>query len=260
MNKKFKFFLSSLFLSILFFVILFLPYGWHYLGVVLLFVLTVLVYWLALKVLRYKSFRLKGMMVLLPAGFVVGSSLFLGLLYLSLFFKVFLALFFGVVIYVIFLVENIFLVAIGYKTVPLYRAAYTVSLILLLLTAFFLFDSVLSFRVGCYFNAFSVFLVSLALYAYQFWAITIGLPDDGKSKSLAYVWIPALLMGELALVFSFWPVGIFKGSIYLVFFIYIVSGLLQAELRGRLFKKTWLGLVWVFVAVVLGILMATKWG
>jgi len=259
-NKKFKFFLSSLFLSILFFAILFLPYEWHYLGVVLLFVLTVLIYWLVFKVLRYKSWRLKGMMVLLPAGFVVGLSLFAGLLSFSLLSRMLLSLFFGVVLYVVFLVENIFLVAIGYKTVPLYRSAYTVSLMLLLLTAFFLFDSVLSFRMEYYFNVLFVFLVSLALYAYQFWAITIELSDDGKNKSLAYVWVPALLMGELALVFSFWPVGIFKGSIYLVFFIYIISGLLQAELRGRLFKKTWLGLAWVFVAVVLGILVATKWG
>ncbi|MBU1089053.1 hypothetical protein KKC08_01475 [Patescibacteria group bacterium] len=260
MNKKTRFFLSSFFLSVLFFVVLSLPYNWHYFGVALLSILTIFVYWLSLKVWSYKSWRLRWMMVLLPAGFVIGLSLFLGLLSLSLFSRVFLVLFFGFILNTIFLVENIFLVAIGYKTVPLYRTAYTVSLVLVLLTAFFLFDSILSFRMSYYLNAFFVSLVSCILYAYQFWVITIELPDDGKNKSLAYVWIPALLMGELALIFSFWPVGIFKGSIYLVSFIYIVFGLLQAEIRGRLFKKTWMGLAWVFVALVLGMLVVTKWG
>jgi hypothetical protein len=57
------------------------------------------------------------------------------------------------------------------------------------------------------------------------------------------------------LVLSFWPVGIFKGSIYLVMTVYIISGLMHAELRDRLFKKTWLIFIWVGVATILGIIL-----
>jgi hypothetical protein len=66
--------------------------------------------------------------------------------------------------------------------------------------------------------------------------------------------VPSVITSEIALVLGFLPVGIFKGSIYLVMVVYIISGLLQADLRERLFKRTWLVFVWVGVATILGIL------
>jgi len=63
----------------------------------------------------------------------------------------------------------------------------------------------------------------------------------------------------LALVFSFWPVNIFKGSIYLVSAVYVLSGLIEADIRGRLFRKTWLMFSWIGAAIVLGILLVTRW-
>jgi hypothetical protein len=74
-----------------------------------------------------------------------------------------------------------------------------------------------------------------------------------------YVWVPSILMAELAMVLSFWPTGIFKGSIYLVSVIYILSGLIQADLRDRLFRRVWLQYMWVGVAVVAAALLITKW-
>jgi len=101
----------------------------------------------------------------------------------------------------------------------------------------------------------------MLLFLYQFWAIAIELPDDGKSKSIsAYVIVPSIVMAELALIFSFWPVGIFKGSVYLVSVFYIILGLLQADIRERLFKRTWTGLLWVALAVLIGVVGMTSWG
>jgi len=260
LNKKVRFLTASLFLSLFFFLLLLVPYSWRYQALLLLSFLTAMVYWWSLRLLFSNGWFLKMMVVLLPLSLIIGLSLFLAMLSLSLFFKLLFAVFIAFLFYVIFLVENIFLVAIGYKTVPLYRSAYTVSLILVLLTAFFLFDSLFSFRFMYYWNAFGVLLISLVLFSYQFWAIRIELSDDGSDKSMAYVWVPALIMAELAMVFSFWPVGIFKGSVYLVSFIYIISGLMQAEIRDRLFKKTWKSLLWVLGSLVMAMLVATKWG
>ena len=66
-------------------------------------------------------------------------------------------------------------------------------------------------------------------------------------------------MTELALAWSFWPVGIFKGSVYLVSVIFVLSGLMQAEIRERLFKRTWLTQMWIGAAIVAACVLVTNW-
>ena len=128
-----------------------------------------------------------------------------------------------------FLVENVFLVAIGFRTPPLYRAAYTVGLILLLLSSFFLFNSLFSFKFNYWLNMILVFIISAVIFLYIFFSVTIELPDDGKDKNIwYYVLVPSILTAEMALALSFWPTGIFKGSIYLVMIVYILSSLIHA--------------------------------
>ena len=153
-----------------------------------------------------------------------------------------------------------FLVAIGFRTPPLYRAAYTIGLMIMLMSAFFLFNSLFSFKFVYWLNAVIVFFLSCLLFLYLFFSVTIELSDDGKDKNIwAYVLVPSLLASELAFVFSFLPVGIFKGSMYLVVFCYVVSGLLHAQLRERLFKKTWSNFVWIGLAFFLAILVTISW-
>lgn len=252
--------MSSLLSAFGFFLLITLPYESHYYGLFAGIVLISVCFWFGLGIIFEKDWFNKMMSTILPVCFFVGSGLFVALLPLNMVGSLFLSVLFGVVCYVIFLVENVFLVAIGYKTVPLYRAAYTVSLIILLLCSFLLFNSVFSFRFNYGINMLLVFLVSILVYLYQFWAIAIELPDDGRGKNIiVYVLVPALLMAELSLVFSFWPVGIFKGSIYLVSAIYVLSGLLQADIRDRLFKRTWLSNIWIGVAILLGVVIMTRW-
>ena len=160
-----------------------------------------------------------------------------------------------------FLAENVFLVAIGYRTVPLYRAAYTVSLILLLLVSFFVFNSLFSFKLPFWGNMLATAFLGLLIFAYQYWAVAIELPDDGKEKGKwPYILVPTVFLAEFAGVLSFWPVGIFKGSIYLVAVIYAISGLLQAEIRDRLFRGVILSYGYIGVAIVLAAILATSWG
>ena len=200
------------------------------------------------------------MSIILPVGFFIGFGLFAALLpqtFLTIFLT---SIFFGIMCYVMFLVENVFIVSIGYRTPPLYRAAYTVGLVLLLLAAFFLFDSLFSFKLIYWLNSILVFIISMFLFMYVFYSVTIELSDDGKEKNfMAYTLVPAFFMSQLGLVLSFWPVGIFKGSIYLVAAVYVLSGLLQLDLRDRLFKKSSTIFTWISVAVILGIILTTNW-
>jgi hypothetical protein len=260
MSKRFKYFISSLFSALGFFMFISLPYESRYFGLMAGVVLVIFCFWFGLGIIFEKSFYTRLMAILLPACFFVGFGMFVAFLPYNALVAVLLSVFFGFVLYVLFLVENVFLVAIGFKTVPLYRAAYTVSLIVMLLAAFFMFNSLYSFRLNFIWNMVWVFLISTLLFLYQYWAIAIELPDDGKGKSLrSYVFVPALMLAELALVFSFWPTGIFKGSMYLVSVIYIISGLIQADIRDRLFKRVWMMYLWVGIAVISATVIITGW-
>lgn len=260
MNKRFKYFISSLFSALGFLLFISLPYDSRYFGLMAGMVLVVFCFWFGLGIIFDKDLYTRLMSVLLPVCFFVGFGMFGAFLPYSIALAIIMSLLFGIILYMLFLVENVFLVAIGFKTVPLYRAAYTVSLIILLFSSFFMFNSIFSFRLGFLWNGLWVLLVSLLIFLYQYWAIAIELPDDGKSKNIkAYVVIPAILMAELAMVFSFWPTGIFKGSIYLVSVIYVMSGLIQADIRDRMFRRTWLMYTWVGVAVILAVIVVTRW-
>lgn len=256
MSKKFRYLISSLLATVGFYFFLNLPYASYYYGLMVGLVLIVFCFWFGLGIVFDKSIYIRLMSAVMPVAFFVGFALFVMLLPQSLFLTLIYSLFFGIINYVMFLVENVFLVAIGFRTPPLYRAAYTVGLILLLLSSFFLFNSLFSFKLIYWLNMLLVFVVSMVIFLYVFFSVTIELPDDGKSKNVwYYILVPSLLMSELALVLSFWPVGIFKGSIYLVTIVYILSSLFQAELRDRLFKRTWQMFVWIGIAIILGIVL-----
>lgn len=260
MNKRFKYILSSVFSALGFYLFITLPYESRYYGLMAGMVLVIFCFWFGLGIIFDRNFNFRVMSVLLPTMFYLGFGLFIALLPFDAMGKFVISVFFGAIMYVVFLVENVFLVAVGYKTVPLYRAAYTVSFILSLLSAFFLFDSLFSFLPNFIVNFVVVFIITAVWFLYQFFSVTIELSTDGKTKNVwLNVLVPAWLVAQLALAFSFWPVGIFKGSVYLVSVMYVISSLMQADIRERLFKKTWLTFAWIGGAIGLGILLVTGW-
>lgn len=260
MSKKIRYLISSILSAIGFYFFISLPYDSHYYGLSVGVVLVAFCFWFGLGIIFEKSLYIRLMSVILPIGFFIGFGLFSALLPQNFLVTFLSSVIFGVIAYVIFLVENVFLVSIGNRTPPLYRAAYTVGFILWLLMSFFLFDSLFSFKFNYWINALGVFGVSFLVFLYLFYSVTIELPDDGENKNLWYYsLVPAFILSQLALVLSFWPVGIFKGSVYLVAIIYVLSSLIQLDLRDRLFKRSWLVFIWVFIAIILGIILTTNW-
>jgi len=260
MSKRIKYVISSLLAAFGFYFFISLPYESHYYGLLVGIVLIVFCFWFGLGVIFEPKFYVRLMSIVLPVSFYIGFALFVALIPQTFILTALFSIFFGLICYGIFLVENVFLVAIGFRTPPLYRAAYTVGLMIMLMSAFFLFNSLFSFKFIYWLNAIIVLLLSCLLFLYLFFSVTIELPDDGKDKSIvAYVLVPSILMAELAFVLSFLPVGIFKGSMYLVVFCYVLSGLLHAELRERLFKRTWINFVWIGIAFLLAMLVTISW-
>lgn len=261
MSKRLKYFISSAVGAVGFYLYLGLLVESRYYGLMLLLALITFCFWFGLGIIFDGNIDTKIMAALLPFLWTLGFGLFAVLLPTNWLNLLFLTIFFGAVLYAMFLAENVFLVAIGYRTVPLYRAAYTVSLILVLLVSFFVFNSLFSFNLPFWGNMLLTVFLGLLIFSYQYWAVAIELPDDGKEKGKwPYILIPTLLLTEFAGVLSFWPVGIFKGSIYLVVVIYTISGLLQAEIRDRLFRGVVLTYSYIGVAVVLAVILVTNWG
>lgn len=260
MDKRFKYLVSSLLSAAGFFYFISLPVESRYFGLMAGIVMSIFCFWFGLGIVFTNDFYTRMMSILLPSGFFVGFGMFVAMLPYSFLLSVVASAFFGLVYYVLFLVENVFLVAIGFKTVPLYRAAYTVSLIVLLMVSFFLFNSLYSFRLIYWANMLGVGIISLLLFMYQFWAVSIELPDDGKNKNKTdYVMVPSYITATMALALSFWPLGIFKSSVYLVSIIYILAGLIQADIKERLFKSVWVQFAWIGGGVVLAIMLTTGW-
>ena len=260
MSKRFKYLVSSIVSAVGFYLFLSLPYDFRYFGIMFGTVLIVFCFWFGLGVIFDRDLNNRIMTILLPLSFFLGFSLFSMILPISWWFSLILTLIFGTGIYLLFLVENVFWVAIGNRTPPLYRAAYTVSLIMLLVTSFLLFNSLYSFRLPFWANGLISAVIAAVLFLYQFWAVAIELPDDGEKKDRwGYVAIMAVILGELALALSFWSVGIFKWSIYLTFFVYVLATMISSEIKGRLFKSSWLFMLWVGIAGVIGMITMAGW-
>ncbi|MFA6518704.1 MAG: hypothetical protein WCV93_03615 [Candidatus Shapirobacteria bacterium] len=260
MSKRLKYVILSLILSLGFIFFVGLPYESRQYGVLVGLTLTVFCFWFGLGLIFSTDYWLRLWVVLLPLLLFLGFGMFVSLLGLEWWWNLGLTAIYGVINYFVFLAENVFMVALGFKTVPLYRAAYTISLVVLLLASFFLFNTILSYRWPFWINMLAVGGVGVVIFAYHFWSVAIELPDDGKDiEKWPFLLVPSWLLAELSLIFSFWPLGIFKGSMYLVVAIYLFSGLIWAEIRGRLFNKNWLMAAWMAGAALLSLLLVVEW-
>jgi hypothetical protein len=259
--KRIKYWAASILAALGFYLYLSLPFDSQIWGMMVGVVLMVFCFWFGMGIVFSPEVNLRLMVAVLPTLFYIGAGMFLALLPLGFWSQIILAGVFGVIAYVIFLVENVFLVSVGYKTVPLYRAAYTVGLILLLVSGFFLFNTMWSYRLVFWANLVISTVISTVIFWYHFKIVAIELADDGRSKNpWVYTLVPAWLVGQTALALSFWPLGIFKGSMYLVLVVYILCGLIQADLRERLFYRVILNYAWIGIAVIGGILWLSSWG
>lgn len=262
-HKRFRFLWWSAILALGFYGLQRLPYGWNYLGSLLGLIVVPICFLYGLKLGKINDLRSfsKGATLILPTAWFGGYALFVAMLPPRWWVWLLVSIIYGAVNYLIFLIENILLIAIGTRTPLLYRSAYTTGFIISLVSIFCLFNNLLSFKMGWWVNMIVGVAISMGWLAYHFWAVTIELSDDGASREKwVYIAVPALLIGQLTGVWSFWPTGIFKGSIYLTAVVYVIGSLLELELRGRLQRRQWVLFSWLGLGVFLGAILATSWG
>ncbi len=180
-------------------------------------------------------------LMILPTLFTVAITGYYFLLPVRWLTRIPAALFFGFIFYFLLLSQNIFNIS-SVRTIPLYRVASTVAFVLTILTASLLFNVVFSLKLDFLWNGLAVFLVSLPLILQIIWSIELeGLP----SFILVYSMILALIVGELAIALSFWPISLGMASVVLTSVLYITLGIGSDHLRERLNR----GVIIEYVAV-----------
>jgi hypothetical protein len=255
MSKRKKFIITSLVLSLGFVGIQYLENPFRFIAIGVLGLLTLgFFFWSLLEGLGKNATLLT---LILPAAFTIGVGIFWFLLPTSIFARLPVVLFYGLGIYVLCLTSNIFTVG-AIRTIALLRAARGVGFVLTLVTFFLVFDAIISLRTTLPITAAGVILASFPLFLQGLWSASLEskLAKEIVSASLIY----SLVVGEAAMALYFWPVTVVVGSLFLTISVYMLLGLGQAKIEGRLFPQTVREYFIVGILVFIGMFIATRWG
>jgi len=255
MSKRRRFVITSILLSLGFMAIQFLNDQNRFWAIGALGVLTVVLFsWSLMGSLGRKMTLLT---LVLPTIFTLGVGVFWFLLPANIFARIPIVMFYAVGIYVLCLTANIYTVA-SVRTIALLRAARGVGFVLSLLTSFLVFDAILSIKTEIYYLLPFIFAVSFLLYIQGYWTMLL---ETKLSKDLIIISaVSSLLTMEVAAALYFWPVTVVTGSLFLTVTFYMLLGIGQAKLDGRLFLSTIREHLTVGVLVFIAMFFATHWG
>lgn len=256
MSKRKRFIITSVLLSLGFVGVQVFPEQNRFISIGLLSLATVLLFAWSLRPGLNRDLTLSTL--ILPFFFTVGVGLFWFLLPTSVYARIPIVILYGIGIYALCLTMNIYTVA-AIRTIALLRAARGVGFVLTLLTLFLVFDAILSIKAPIWAMSSAVFLVSLPLYFQALWTIPLS-KTLSSNIILKMSLVFSLVMGEVAVSLFFWPVTVVVGSLFLTVAAYMLLGLGQAQLEGKLFRQTVREYLTVGILVFFGMLLATRWG
>lgn len=141
------------------------------------------------------------------------------------------ATFYGLSFYLLLLSQNVFNVA-SIRTIPLHRAASTAAFVATIFTSVVAYDVIRTLDLNFLWNGVVVFFLSFLLIIQVLWSIKME--DKLSSEIVAQSLILAGVMGEGALVFSFWPLFHAVWAIMLSTALYVLLGIISYHLQGRL--------------------------
>lgn len=201
--------------------------------------------------------KTKALVVLiLPTFFTLAVASFYFLLPVRWLTRLPVAVFFGLMFYLVLLAQNVFSVA-AIRTIPLYRAASTTAFLFTLLSSFFIFNVIYSFNTWFWWNGLLVFLVSFPLVLQVLWSLEME--ERISSTVVVQSFILSLILGELALSLSFWPMATTIWPLTLSSAMYVLLGLTTHILRGRADRRVVQEYLLIGVMVMLIAFTTTSW-
>lgn len=218
--------------------------------------LTILAYLLSLWALWEGIDKRKAViLMILPTFFALAVSSYYFLLPVRWLTRLPVAVLFGTTFYTLLLSQNVFNVA-STRTIPLYRVASTMVFILTLITSFLFFNVVFSLNLFFIWNGLIVFLLTFPLILQVLWTVEM---EHVSGLILVYALSLSLVIAEIAIALSFWPLSKAMAALILSTAIYITLGIGTDATKDRLSR----GVVWEYLGwggvVFLVALMTTSW-
>jgi hypothetical protein len=247
MRRREKFVISSVLLTLCLLGVQYVSLDFRYMVIAVFIAFTYLVSTWALSDDLQLHERLT--VVPFPALYAASVSLFYFLLPENFLSQLFILILFGVGMYGLFLTSNIYSVAKG-RSIQLLHAAHAIGFIFGVLVSLLLSNTIFSLKLPFYMNALLIGLVHFPLILMQLWSVKLEAKISAELINFSLIF--NLILVELALILSFFPLTVWYSSLFIMSFFYIGGGLMHSFMRGRLFLRTFIeySLVAAFVGLM----------
>lgn len=196
-------------------------------------------------------------LLILPFLYTLAFALFYLLVPARIISRVLITIVYAFGLYSLFLSQNIFAVS-AIRTINLLRSARIVSFVITIFILFFLLNVTFSLRLPLPVMPFFIYAIVFVMNLQSLW--TYALDAGVLSEILLYSAFISLVLTELSVVLSFWPVNATTYSIFLTGMFYTNSGLAHAWIEKRLFKGILWEYVWVGFLSILVLVVFSEWG
>jgi len=159
-------------------------------------------------------------------------------------------------LYSLYLSQNIFTVS-AIRTIALLSGARTVSLVLTLLSFFFLSNVVFSFHINVFITLILIFIYSFLFVLQSIWVYTL---DRNPLSQIFWVLSLTICLVEVAVFLWFRPGSPTVLALFLSAIFYVLIGLTQAWFEKRLFRGVILEYFWVTVIAFIFLVLFTNFG
>lgn len=225
-------------------------------GVIIAFFLALLsevVLWWGIQIDLEENFSAE--VFILPFLYSLSFGLFSFLTPARILIRLTLAILYAVGLYSVFLSENIFAVA-SVRTIALLSSARIVSLLITLITYFFLTNTIFSLRLLLLPTVLMIGVCTLALTIHAIWTYTLV-----KSLKQDIFWIGTITLSicELVSLLWFWPTTPTVVALFLASTFYTLVGISHVWLDKRLFRNVIWEYMWVGVITMLVLIAFTQW-
>lgn len=158
-------------------------------------------------------------------------------------------------LYSLFLSQNIFTVS-SIRTIALLSGARTVSLVLSLLSYFFISNVVFSFHINVFITLFFIFAYTFPMVLQAIWIHAL---DKNLFAQIFWVLSLTICLSEIALFLWFGTGSPTVSALFLTAIFYVLVGLTQAWFEKRLFRSVILEYIWITVISFIFLIIFTNW-
>ncbi len=195
-------------------------------------------------------------LLILPTLFTISLSYFYFLLPVRLITRLPMAIFYALGYYALLLTENIFNVS-SLRSIQLLRAAQAVGFYLTLITFFFFSDLLFTFHALFVVNLLLTFIFSFLLFLQ--YLSSINLAKTIEKRVVIYSLCLAVIIAELAMSISFWPLRTLTSALFLTSSFYALLGIGGYEIQEKLSKRVVSEFIFIPVFVFVLLLLTTSW-